>query len=225
MHVGDNIRRLRKARRLSQGAVAAMGGFDRPYISRVETGKQTPSLKFLSRLAEILDLPMAEFFMYPVTAVSDEWLDKHGRERMYIDLPTLELATLGAQRERQVRPRMKTYSSLVGRVRLNDKITEFSAPSPDVFAVRVPDSAAAPEVCAGDVLVVDPTATLAHGDLAVIEPTPGAPAEVRMVHLTGETPVFVSYDRVSSPLSDPAHVWGRVIQKIRDYPTTHSSAA
>ncbi len=225
MHVGDNIRRLRKARRLSQGAVAAMGGFDRPYISRVETGKQTPSLKFLSRLAEILNLPMAEFFMYPVTAVSDEWLDKHGRERMYIDLPILELATLGAQRERQVPARQQTYRSLVGRIRLHDQATEFQAPSPDVFAVQVPDSAASPEVCSGDVLIVDPGAALAHGDMAVVEPTPGAPAEVRVAHFTGESPAFISYDRVSPPLSEPAHVWGRVIQKFRNYPAASSSAA
>ena len=218
MHVGDNIRRLRKAQRLSQGAVAAMGGFDRPYISRVETGKQTPSLKFLARLADILDLPMAEFFMYPVTAVSDDWLDKHGRERMYIDLPILELATLGAQRERQVPKRQQAYSSLVGRIRLHDQTTEFAAPSPDVFAVRVTDSVASPEVCSGDVLAVDPTAELGHGDLAIVEPAPGAPAEVRVVHDTGDAPVFISYDRVSSSLSNPAHVWGRVFQKFRDYP-------
>lgn len=218
MHVGDNIRRLRKARRLSQGAVAQMGGFDRPYISRVETGKQTPSLKFLGRLAEILNLPMAEFFMYPVTAVSADWLDKHGRERMYIDLPVLELTSLGAQRERHMPRREQTYRSLVGRVRLNDLVTEFPAPSPDVFAIRVPDNSGAPEVCGGDVLVVDPAAEVAHGDLAVVEATPGAPAEVRLVHLPGGSPVFISYDRVSAPLSDPAHVWGRVIHKVRCYP-------
>ena len=118
MHVGDNIRRLRKAQRLSQGAVAQMGGFDRPYISRVETGKQTPSLKFLGRLANILDLPMAEFFTYPVTAVSDDWLVEHNRERMYIDLAVLDLATLGAQRERRVPERHQNYRGLVARVKL-----------------------------------------------------------------------------------------------------------
>lgn len=218
MHVGDNIRRLRKARRLSQGAVASMGGFDRPYISRVETGKQTPSLKFLRRLANILDLPMAEFFTYPVTAVSDEWLNEHSRERMYIDLPVLDLSTLGAQRERAVPRRTQRYDGLVARVKLQGHTAEFPAPSPDVFAVAVPDGAASPDVCSGDVLVVDPAAKIGHGDLALLEATPGAPAEVRVVHFTGETPVYISYDRVSAPLSEPAHLWGRVIEKLRHYP-------
>lgn len=224
MHVGENIRRLRKARRLSQGAVAAMGGFDRPYISRVETGKQTPSLKFLHRLAQILDLPMAEFFTYPVTAVNDEWLEQNSRERLYVDLPVLDLTTLGAQRERATPRRTQAYEGLVGRVRVGDRITEFRAPSPDVFAIRVPDSAAAPQACAGDILIVDPAAPVADGDLAVVEPTPGAPAELRRVQKSDGGTEFISYDRMSGPLAQPAHIWGRVIHKIGTYPQSQQAA-
>lgn len=218
MHVGDNIRRLRKVRRLSQGAVASIGGFDRPYISRIETGKQAPSLKFLRRLGNILDVPVADFFIYPVTGVSDGWLAEHSRERTYIDLEVLGFATLGAQRDRSVPRRTREYDGLVARVKLQGHTVEVSASSPDVFAVAVPGGAASPDVCPGDVLVIDPTAKIAHGDLALLEVRSGAPAEVRLVHFTGESPVYISYDRVSSPVSEPVHLWGRVIDKLRHYP-------
>lgn len=217
MHVGDNIRRLRKARRLSQGAVATMGGFDRPYISRVETGKQTPSLKFLRRLAQILELPMAEFFTYPVTAVGDGWLEENERERVYIDLPVLEMSTLGAQRERRVPDRTHDYKGLVGRIRVGGAAAEIEVPSPDVFAVRVPDNLAAPDACGGDVLIVDPAQAVSLGDLAVVEPVPGAPGEVRLVRAVGEGREFANNDPGSGAIIDPAHIWGRVIHKFKSF--------
>ncbi len=217
MHVGNNIRRLRKAQRLSQGAVATMGGFDRPYISRVETGKQTPSLKFLGRLANILNLPMAEFFIYPVTAVSDDWLEEHNRERLYIDLPILDLTSLGTQRERDVPTRTQRYDGLVARIQLDAHRVEFPAPSPDVFAVGVPEGTVSQDISSGDVLVIDPAASATDGDLVLVEPTPGAPAEIRLAQMAGETTVYTGFDRLSTPMTNPAHVWGRVIEKIRHY--------
>jgi len=217
LHVGDNIRRLRKAKGLSQGAIATLGGFDRPYISRVETGKQTPSLKFLRRLGEILDLPMAEFFIFPAIAVSDDWLDEFARERLYVDLPPMELATLGALRDRRVPERRSSYPGLRARVKIGTSLAEFTAPSPDVFAVRVPNNAAAPQALQGDVVAVDPCGELRPGDMVVIEPRAGAAAELRQFQESGEQRLYATFDGTAQPLTNPEHVWGRVFHKMHVY--------
>jgi len=60
--IGLNVRRLRTARGLSQDELAAKSGWgSRVYIARIETGAvQTPSLETQQRLADALEVPLAE---------------------------------------------------------------------------------------------------------------------------------------------------------------------
>ena len=62
----DVGRRLREAR-LRSGYViddiAAMSGMSRAYISQVETGKASPSLQTVEKLADALKIPMATLFV------------------------------------------------------------------------------------------------------------------------------------------------------------------
>lgn len=57
--VALRIRTERLAAKLSQGKLARLTGIQRPIISRLESGKHTPSLLTLERVASALGVPLA----------------------------------------------------------------------------------------------------------------------------------------------------------------------
>lgn len=60
--IGWNLRRLRKARGITQENFATDSGFDRGYISGVERGVRNPSALVLSKIGDALDVDVAELF-------------------------------------------------------------------------------------------------------------------------------------------------------------------
>lgn len=60
--IGWNLRRLRKQRGITQENFATDSGFDRGYISGVERGVRNPSVLVLSKIADALDVDVAELF-------------------------------------------------------------------------------------------------------------------------------------------------------------------
>jgi len=57
--LGQNVRRLRQQRRLSQEELALDAGMKRSYLSDLERGTRNPSVKALGRLAEALSVDPA----------------------------------------------------------------------------------------------------------------------------------------------------------------------
>ena len=62
MKIGTTIRGFRLQKGLSQGDVEKRTGLLRCYLSRVENGHTVPSLDTLAKIAQALDLPLAQFF-------------------------------------------------------------------------------------------------------------------------------------------------------------------
>lgn len=60
--VGANAARLREARGISQAALARMVEVNRSHVNQFEAGKQNISVDYLVKLADGLDVPVAEFF-------------------------------------------------------------------------------------------------------------------------------------------------------------------
>lgn len=60
--VARNLRRLRVAKGLAQEALAVDAAVDRTYVSRLERGRENPTVGVLERLAKALDADIAEFF-------------------------------------------------------------------------------------------------------------------------------------------------------------------
>lgn len=58
--LGANIRRLRKAKGLTQEQLAHEAGMAMRYVAGVERGEENPSLKFLVKIAEALGTEPAE---------------------------------------------------------------------------------------------------------------------------------------------------------------------
>ena len=62
VNIGEVIKTYRSQRGLSQGDIERRTGLLRCYLSRVENGHTVPSLDTLSKIAQALDLPIAQFF-------------------------------------------------------------------------------------------------------------------------------------------------------------------
>jgi transcriptional regulator with XRE-family HTH domain len=58
--LGDNIRRLRKRRHLSQEELALDAGIDVTYLGGIERGRRNPSLLVIVRIAEQLGVHPAK---------------------------------------------------------------------------------------------------------------------------------------------------------------------
>ena len=54
--IGQNVRRLREHKRLTQAALAEAGGVEPAHLQRVEYGSSPPSLRLLQSIAEVLDV-------------------------------------------------------------------------------------------------------------------------------------------------------------------------
>ena len=63
--VAWNLRRLRVGRGLSQENLAVDAGIDRTYVSRLERGRENPTVGILDQLAQALDAAIVEFFIVP----------------------------------------------------------------------------------------------------------------------------------------------------------------
>ena len=62
MLIGDRLRELREAKKLSQGDIEKRCGLKRAYISRVEHGHTVPSIETLEKLARALEVPLYQLF-------------------------------------------------------------------------------------------------------------------------------------------------------------------
>jgi transcriptional regulator with XRE-family HTH domain len=68
VEIGEVIRSYRNERGLSQGDIERRTGLLRCYLSRVENGHTVPSLETLAKIAEAMDMTLADFFPSMETA-------------------------------------------------------------------------------------------------------------------------------------------------------------
>jgi len=58
--LGENIKKVRAKKKLSQGALARLLEVDKGYISNIESGKKNPTLATIQRLADALEVSADE---------------------------------------------------------------------------------------------------------------------------------------------------------------------
>ena len=63
MNIGDNIKRIRVAKNLSQKEVVLAAGMDTAQYSRIENGKTDPSVSTLEKIAKALGVSLSELFI------------------------------------------------------------------------------------------------------------------------------------------------------------------
>ena len=64
INVGKQIQKLRKLKGISQQDLAAKCNFEKSNMSRLEAGRVNPSLSTLEKVANALDVTLAEFFTF-----------------------------------------------------------------------------------------------------------------------------------------------------------------
>ncbi len=62
IELGERLRSLRSARGFSLRDLSGRSGLTASFISQVERGRASPSIASLSRLAEVLEVPVTHFF-------------------------------------------------------------------------------------------------------------------------------------------------------------------
>jgi transcriptional regulator with XRE-family HTH domain len=62
MIIGDRLREMREAKKLSQGDIEKRTGLLRCYISRVENGHTVPAIETLEKIARALEVPLYRLF-------------------------------------------------------------------------------------------------------------------------------------------------------------------
>lgn len=62
MNIGENIKRIREAKKLSQKEVITAIGMGAAQYSRIESGKTDPSVSTMGRIAQALGVELAELF-------------------------------------------------------------------------------------------------------------------------------------------------------------------
>lgn len=69
--VGANVRRLRKARGLSQEALAGEAGIAMRHLGRIERGEGNPTVSVLARLAEVLGVQPTDLYAHEASKGED----------------------------------------------------------------------------------------------------------------------------------------------------------
>lgn len=59
----NNIKKFRTEKKFTQEKLSEITGISADYLSEIERGKKTPSLKRLIIIAEALNIPIYKFFM------------------------------------------------------------------------------------------------------------------------------------------------------------------
>lgn len=58
--LGENIKRIREQKKMSQGDICRALGFDRAQMSNIEAGKGNPTLSTIEKIAQALGIPNDE---------------------------------------------------------------------------------------------------------------------------------------------------------------------
>lgn len=139
--IGALIVRLRRARGMSQEALAMEAGVDRRYLSDLENGKRNPSLDVLCRIAQCMELTLSQFFMLAEadsSAAPQDVMCQLGHEDAIVfQSPDYAAAFIGASNDGRA---VYSYSGMVACLMANDGMTaEEAAEFIDYNTIRALD--------------------------------------------------------------------------------------
>jgi transcriptional regulator with XRE-family HTH domain len=66
--LGDRIRKIRLEKNMSQTLLASQCGIEKANLSRIESGQANPTVLTLLKISAALNVSVAEFFKYELTA-------------------------------------------------------------------------------------------------------------------------------------------------------------
>jgi transcriptional regulator with XRE-family HTH domain len=64
IELGNNIKRIRQKRKISQVELADVCNFEKQNMQRIEAGKTNPTVKTLLKIAQALEISVIELFKF-----------------------------------------------------------------------------------------------------------------------------------------------------------------
>ncbi len=90
--IGKRIQELRKSKKFSQEQIAEKADISPNYLSRIECGKENPTLDMLIKLTNALDIEMWEMFDFGHVLSQKDLKESFQNLAKSSDEPTLRLA-------------------------------------------------------------------------------------------------------------------------------------
>lgn len=106
--LGERIKQIRKAVKMTQEKLAEKIGLSVEYISRLERGVSQPSFKTLSMMLDTLNVNIKDFFDFKGPVIFKDKKQEEKQKREYIDAISSELVRL------EVRELMAIYNVTKG---------------------------------------------------------------------------------------------------------------
>ena len=89
--LGLRLKEYRENRKLTQDKLAEMVGIDPKHLSRIENGRNYPSLETLEKILDSLDVPYEEIFNFKLLVSKDELIKKINSRLEVLDESKLKL--------------------------------------------------------------------------------------------------------------------------------------
>ncbi len=123
MLIGNRLKDLRDAKRLSQGDIEKRTGLLRCYISRVENGHTVPAIETLEKLARALECPLYQLFyegeeppkLPNLGRENDAMWGHSGRDARYLSTLRVALARMHTEDRRLLLYMTQLLASRKGR--------------------------------------------------------------------------------------------------------------
>mgnify|MGYP000361129793 CR=1 FL=1 len=113
MNIGDNIKRIRTAKSLSQKEVITVANLDAAQYSRIENGKTDPSVATLERISKALGVSLADLF-----ASTEELKEINSYDKSIMEKVTL-METLTKEEKHTIYTMLDAF---VGKKKLKDAL-------------------------------------------------------------------------------------------------------
>jgi len=114
MNLGEQIKRVRTAKGLSQKEVLNISGLDKAQLSRIENGKTDPSFTTLQRIANALGLSIAELF-----ATTDQINEVNAHDKTVME----KVALIESLAEDEKNTLYSMLDAFVGKRKLKDALS------------------------------------------------------------------------------------------------------
>ena len=196
MKIGEVVKSLRKARRMTLEQMVDKVGSDTGNLSRFENGRQGISDELLARIAKALGTKVSEIH----AAAEDRAVynaDPAGKLRTFRDVPVVGTAQLGDN---------GFWEELEFPVGHGDGYITYPAKDPQTYALRVRGDSMRPRIKSGEFIVAEPHTPPQPGDDVVVKTKSGRSMVKELLYMRDNEVALGSINQdhktITIPLTD-----------------------
>ena len=203
--IGARIKQKRLAKGWTQTELAYRCGWrgkrTQSRIGNYELNARVPELPDIQKLAQVLDCGI-EYLAYGTR-------QRRGGEALQ-QVPILRWEQIKRVKNGRMPRKIKEHISLPSELRVSDT----------AFAVHVADNLMEPEFKEGDIVVIDPQATVWHGRFVIVMFHGESNPVLRRYFCEGKRCYFITLDKQMPAVmqNETSEIYGVVVMKLKFYP-------